>query len=90
MEKFYPSGEAPSKMGVNFIFRNIYLPLKMFSFSLIQFQSFCCFRPLTSGEGGKTRLLGKHKRPAQTSRSVASEAKEVATSVRSMIDTQRE
>ena len=65
-------------------------PFEIYSFSLIQFQSFCCFRPLTSGEGGKTRLLGKHKRPTQTSRSVASEAKEVATSVRSMIDTQRE
>ena len=46
-------------------------------------------RPLTSGEGVKTRLLGKHKRPAHTSRSVAAEAKEVATCVRSMIDTQR-
>ena len=47
-------------------------------------------RPLTSGEGGKTRLLGKLKRPAQTaSRSVAAEAKEVAASVRNMIDTQR-
>ena len=34
-------------------------------------------------------MLGKHKRPAHTSRSVAAEAKEVATCVRSMIDTQR-